>query len=79
MIFDELVLVEGELARNFNLSFVGRRIAGVEARVGRYNEGGIIRDFLVFFGGRPLMLSVRGEFDTRILPGHFRGGLVRTF
>ena len=51
MIFKEFILVEGELAGDFYLGFVGGSGAGIEARVGWNNEGYIVGNFLVFVGG----------------------------
>ena len=51
LVFHEFVLVEGELAGYFNLSLVGGSDAGIEARVGWNDEGYVVGNFLVFFGG----------------------------
>ena len=52
LIFKKFILVEGELAGDFYLGFVGGSGAGIEARVGWNNEGYIVGNFLVFIGGK---------------------------
>ena len=51
LVFHELILLEGELARRIDLVFGGDSTNGTEARVDWSDEGDVIGNFVVFFGG----------------------------